>query len=94
MAKPNRLLGVSLLALTLLAGQVAMVRHQASHHAGHPDAACALCLAAAPLGGGPVAVGWPLFLPTPVRLAPPVVVASVSYTALRPARARAPPLPV
>jgi len=94
MAKPNRILAPTLLALTLLASQVAMVRHQASHHAGHPDAACAQCLVAAPLGGGPVAVGWPLLLSIPVRLAPPVVVASVSYTAPQPAQARAPPLPV
>lgn len=94
MVKVNRLLGVTLLVLTLVAGQVVMVRHQASHHAGHPDAACALCLAAAPLGGGPVTVGWPLILPTAVILAVASLVAPVCSTVPRAATARAPPLSV
>jgi len=92
--KPNRLLGATLLALVLLAGQVAMVRHQASHHADHPDAACALCLTAAPLAGGPVAVGWPLIFSTTVVFVVAPLVAAVARTAPRAASARAPPLPV
>lgn len=94
MVKPNRLLGVALLALTLLAGQVVMVCHQASHHAGYPNTTCAQCLVAVPLGGGPVAAGWPLILSADPVLAVAFLAVGVFCTAPRAARARAPPLSV